>query len=230
MSGSTGATLATQSGTTTNFGATSATGSLTVTSAGAVTQVAAITANGLQLNGAGSVTLTRSDNNVSRISASSGGSNDGAISYVNAGALSVDTVGSVGITRTGNVTLNNLAGDLTLAQSAHVGGSALRLQSAVGQVTQSGGTITAGTLGVNAAGAVTLGQSNAVSSAFAAKSASGDVWFKNANGYQVSMVAADGSQFTAVDGISAMAASKNITLETNAGTLSQGAGNNISAT
>jgi len=88
--------------------------------------------------------VTDTGNNVGTIAAATGA---GVIKYVDADALAVGTVNTVGITRTGDVLLNNQTGDLTLAQGVAIGANALRLQSVAGKVDQTGGTITAGTLG-----------------------------------------------------------------------------------
>ncbi|MFG6464905.1 filamentous hemagglutinin N-terminal domain-containing protein [Roseateles sp. DXS20W] len=199
------------------------------TSAGTVTQSAGknLTATGLELKGAGAYTLTNAGNDVTTLAAATGA---GAVRYVDANALSVGTVNSVGLTRSGDVLLRTVTGDLTLAQSANVGGSTLRLQSDAGAVTQSGGSITAGTLGVNAVNAITLGQSNAVASNFAAQSTTQDVLFRNAGGYTINTVAADGALFTRVDGVSATGTARNVTLDTSAGTVTQAADKNITAT
>ena len=48
--------------------------------------------------------------------------------------------------------------------------------------------------------------------------------FKNANGYNINTVAADGTLFAQVDGVTASAANTNVTLDTGAGTVTQSAG------
>ncbi|MBT9492345.1 MAG: hypothetical protein IV107_08315 [Paucibacter sp.] len=202
---------------------------LTLSSNGAVTQAAgkAITAAGLELKGSASFTLTEAGNNVAKLAAASGGVGDGALRYLDADGLSVDSVNSVGISRSGDVSLRNLIGDLTLAQSAQLAGQTLRLQASGGSVTQTGGSIAAAALGVRAAGGIALGQSNAVSASLAAHADSADLLFHNANGYAVGAVADDGSLFGGVNGV--LAGSKNITLQTSAGTVTQAAGSNLTA-
>ncbi|MGS0757751.1 hypothetical protein ACVBEH_25665, partial [Roseateles sp. GG27B] len=137
--------------------------------------------------------------------------------------LAVDTVNqTVGISRSADVTLQALSQDLTLA--AAMGAGTLRLQAQAGSVVQTGGLISATTLGANAHNSVTLGSSNAVTSTVAARAETGNLLFKNGNGYQVGAVAADGTAFTAVDGLTAAAADKNITLDTSAGLVTQAVG------
>ena len=177
---------------------------------------------GLELKGGGGFNLTQAANSVSTLAAGTGA---GVLRYVNAGALTVGTVNSTGVTRTGDALINTQTGNLTLAQSINVGtGNALRLESVAGKVDQTGGTITAGTLGVNAATSINLASNNAVATTFAAKATNGNLLFKNANGYDINTVAADGTQFTLVDGVTAVAASTNITLEAGSGTVTQASG------
>ncbi|WP_310385458.1 hypothetical protein, partial [Roseateles sp.] len=204
---------------------------LTLRTGGSVTQAAGktITATGLELGGSGSFTLTDSGNQVAKIAATSGGAGDGALRYVDADALTLGTVeGSVGISRSGDVSLRNQSGDLSLSQSALLAGKALRLEAVAGAVLQTSGRIDAAALGVNAANSISLGQTNAVASTFAARSNSGDILFKNGNGYAVGNLSADGTPFTAVNGLT-VAATNNITLNTGAGTVTQAAGSNLTA-
>jgi filamentous hemagglutinin family protein len=204
---------------------------LTLHSNAAVTQAAgkAISAGGLELKGSGSFTLADAGNNVARLAMASGGASDGAIQYLDADALAVDTVNSVGASRSGDVSLRSLMGDITLAQPLSLPGKTLRLDSAAGAVTQSGGKISAADLGLRAAGNIALNQSNAVSGKVAARSETGDVLLQNANGYVIGNVAADGSLFAGANGFAAPAAGKSITLLTSAGVVTQAAGSNLTA-
>jgi len=68
-----------------------------------------------------------------------------------------------------------------------------------------------------------------VATTFAAKATNGDVLFKNANGYDINTVAADGTIFTLVDGVTAVAAGKNITLDAG-GAVTQTAGKDVTTT
>ncbi|MGS0757567.1 hypothetical protein ACVBEH_24710, partial [Roseateles sp. GG27B] len=161
------------------------------TSAGIVTQAASknLTATGLALRGDAAYTLTNTANTIAQLAASAGA---GVIRYVDADGLAVGTVnGTPGITRSGDVSLRNETGDITLAQSLSLGAQALRLQSQTGAVTQTGGTISAANLGVQAQGNIALGSANTVSTGFAANSTAGDVLFKNMQGYQITGFTAD---------------------------------------
>ncbi|MCV2357276.1 hypothetical protein LNV09_24285, partial [Paucibacter sp. B2R-40] len=204
---------------------------LTLQSNGAVTQAAGkpITAAGLELKGSGSFILTEVSNNVAKLAMASGGAGDGAVQYLDADALAVDTVNSVGVSRSGDVSLRNLSGDLTLAQLLNLPGKTLRLDSAAGAVTQSAGKISVTDLGLRAASNIALNQSNSVSGNVAARAENGDVLLQNANGYVIGNVSSDGSMFAGVSGLAAPGAGKNITLLTAAGTVTQAAGSNLTA-
>src|SRR5205085_5906568 len=118
--------------------------------------------------------------------------------------------------------------------SSDLGTNTVRLQANAGNVTQvSTGVITAGALGVRAAGGtnqIDLGQaSNVVSNTGnVAMSAAGNISFKDtaATGYNLGQVAADGN-FTVANGLSS---GNTITLNTTQGTVTQSATNgNVSA-
>ncbi len=198
---------------------------VTLNAGGTVTQGASgdILATSLELQGAGSYTLTNTTNSVTTIA----GNTTGTVKYVNAGALDVGTVTTAGLTSAANVTLNAQAGDLTVSNVISSAGT-VRLQSEAGNVTQSA-VITAATLGVNAGLGIDLsGATNVVSSTVAMNAAGGDLLFTNASSYNIDTVAADGTIFTAVNGLSA--AGNNITLTTNAGTVTQTATRTVTAT
>ncbi len=91
------------------------TNGLTIDSDGTVTQSAAISTDALQLLGAGTFTLTNTNNAVDRIAADLTG---GSLSFVNSTDLSVGSVyGTDGVTNTGSTVSIVTAGDLTLDQA-----------------------------------------------------------------------------------------------------------------
>lgn len=112
---------------------------------GAVTQTASITASGLELLGnTASYTLTNTGNTVQTLAA-----NTASLNYVNAAALSINTVNTTtGINATGNVTVKTLAGDLTLNQNITTAGT-LGLE-AFGAIARVAGTLNANTLNLKA--------------------------------------------------------------------------------
>ncbi|MBI5276009.1 MAG: filamentous hemagglutinin N-terminal domain-containing protein [Burkholderiales bacterium] len=198
---------------------------------GTVTQAANITAGNLLLRGGAAYTLTRVGNDVDKIAATTGA---GAIRYADADGLAVDSVTPVdgsaavdGITRTGNVGLNT-AGTLTLAKSVGVGSSTVTLQTTVGSISQTGGSITAGELGAIAAGDVLLGQT-ANAAGKVALSSPGSVLYGSAGSYLVTTIAADTApvvgtarqMFDGAAGISASTSTGLIELNTAAGTVTQ---------
>jgi len=172
------------------------------TASGLVTQTQPITAAGLELQGAGSYTLTDLTNSVTTIS----GNTSGTVKYINAGTLDVGTVSTAGFTSVADITLNTQNSDLTVSDPITATGT-VRLQAEAGNVTQgAGGTITADTLGVNALGGTGTidlsAASNQVATAVGMSTGGGSVKFLNANGYDVNAVTADAPGFTAVTGIS----------------------------
>ncbi len=91
---------------------------ISLIASGAVTQSAALTASELLLGGTGSFTLTDAGNAIGTIAGGSSTTRLGALSFTNAGALSIGTVGSSnGITASGDVLVETLAGNLTLAEA-----------------------------------------------------------------------------------------------------------------
>ncbi|CAN7228693.1 two-partner secretion domain-containing protein [Polaromonas sp. LjRoot131] len=96
-------------------------GQLTLSTGGASTQTAGITANGLELLGTGSHTLTNAANSVTTLAG-----NTGDVAYEQAGALTVGTVNTAGLTASGKVLVRTTgaASDLTLANSVTSGSAA----------------------------------------------------------------------------------------------------------
>ncbi len=101
-------------------GALTATNStINLNATGAVTQTAALTASNLALGGTGTFTLNNVGNNVATLVAGDNATQVGNVSFTDAsGGLILGTVGSnSGILSSGTVTVETLAGDLTLAQN-----------------------------------------------------------------------------------------------------------------
>ncbi len=84
----------------------------------AVTQSAALTANGLDLNGTGTYTLTNTSNNIATLSGGSSSSKLGSLSLVDAsGGLAIGALTNTGITASGTIAVATLNGDITLANN-----------------------------------------------------------------------------------------------------------------
>jgi len=193
----------------------STTGNAYIQSGGALTQTQGVVANLFGVRAAGPITLNVVDgsfiplNNVATFAATStlGG---GAIVYRDSNALTVGAVpasagfGAVtGVSTTGNGdALIHGGGLLTLANSLNVGTGTLRLVGGQG-VTQTGGAITAGSLGVRAAGNITLANSANDVDIFAAAATSGDVVFADTDGLAIGTVTASGTFTPTVSGVSA---------------------------
>src|SRR5207302_1405558 len=125
------------------------TGAVVNLDAGGVAEAsgATITGTTLHLSGAGTFALPN-NNAVDAVSASI----TGRLEYFDVDAL---TVGNGGISSGGgDVTLAIGALDLALADSIAASAGAVRLQAAGGAITQSSGSVTAGALGLRAAGAI----------------------------------------------------------------------------
>jgi FG-GAP-like repeat len=169
-----------------------------------------ITATGLRLQGTGSFTLNQA-NQIDTLAAAT----NGGVSFNDASDIAVDTVlGTNGIsTANGNVCLNSGTGSLTINQAINAGGGTVRLVAGT-TITQSGaGTITAGALGVQASGNVSLGLSNDVGTF--AGTAGGSILFQDANSLTIGDVGADGScGFSGASGV--QSSTQSITINTGA--------------
>ncbi|WP_447728304.1 YDG domain-containing protein [Sphingomonas koreensis] len=142
----------------------SAWGTFDVTSDnGNITQSGAINASLLNARAGGSITLT-SDNAVTRL-----------------GVLTAGATGDIAFTA---------AGDLLLTDAIDAGGTVALIANA-GEITQSGGAITAAELTVSAAQDILLGQANMVA-AFAGTSANGDISFRNTGSVSLGTVSLPG--------------------------------------
>jgi gliding motility-associated-like protein len=102
-----------------NAAATATNSTINLNATGAVTQTGALTASNLALGGSGTFTLNNAGNNVATLAAGDNSTRVGNTSFTDAsGGLILGTVGSKsGILSSGTVTVETLAGDLTLAQS-----------------------------------------------------------------------------------------------------------------
>jgi hypothetical protein len=83
----------------------------------AVTQTAPITANGLDLNGAGTFTLTNTSNNIATLAGGSALSKLGSVNYMDSDGFSIGTVTNTGITTTGTITAETQLGNIIIAQN-----------------------------------------------------------------------------------------------------------------
>lgn len=92
-----------------------------------------------------------------------------------------------------DVELKVNSGDITVAGAVNAGGQSVLLQSDAGRVIESGtGMVVADVLGVNAATGIDLNSAANNVASFAATTAVGNVRFEEADGFQVSSVAASG--------------------------------------
>lgn len=181
------------------------TGTIRIVSAGAVNQTAgSISATGLGVRAAGAVTLNQS-NSVTTFAASSSGGGS-AVQYTDASGLDLGTISALGaFSATSGVTTSNgdvlvsTGGALTIPQSISAGTGTARLAS-TGAVTQSGGSITASSLGVRGGGAITLNQASNNAGTLAATTSSGNVSYVDADALTIGSVSSSGS-FAAVSGV-----------------------------
>lgn len=181
------------------------TGTVRIVSAGAVNQTAGgITATGLGVRAAGAVTLNQS-NSVTTFAANSSGGGS-AVQYTDASGLDLGTISALGaFSATSGVTTSNgdvlvsAGGALTIPQSISAGSGTVRLAS-TGAVTQSGGSITGGSLGVRGGGAITLNQNSNNTGTLAATTSSGNVSYVDADALTIGSVSSSGS-FSAVSGV-----------------------------
>jgi hypothetical protein len=189
-------------------------GTVRIAAGGSVTEAAGkiITADGLGVTTtAGNVTLTESNQINTLVVNDSGVA--GVVKVAAAGGV---TIGNVAVdaglfAATSGVTTSN--GDFTLAaagailvnQAVAVGSGTVRLQTTTGGVTQAAaGTITADKLGVRNAltGNITLDQGNNVATVAASNTAAnGTITYHDTNAVSIGSVTADGTLFTATNGI-----------------------------
>ncbi|MFN7325274.1 MAG: HYR domain-containing protein, partial [Chitinophagales bacterium] len=94
---------------------------LTLQASGTVTQTAAISAAGLSLNGAASVTLTNTGNNIGTLAAGASNARIGALNLVDAsGGLTIGTVGSnTGVFSSSTILVETLTGNLTVGANVN---------------------------------------------------------------------------------------------------------------
>ncbi|MCC6972026.1 MAG: filamentous hemagglutinin N-terminal domain-containing protein [Phycisphaerales bacterium] len=181
------------------------TGTVRIVSDGAVNQTAgSISATGLGVRAAGAVTLNQS-NSVTTFAASSSGGGS-AVQYTDASGLDLGTISALGaFSATSGVTTSNgdvlvsTGGALTIPQSISAGTGTARLAS-TGAVTQSGGSITASSLGVRGGGAITLNQASNNAGTLAATTSAGNVSYVDADALTIGSVSSSGS-FAAASGV-----------------------------
>jgi len=112
-----------------------------------------VVADGLTFVGSGDLTLENSANDVSTLSASTGG----AVRYVDSNALTVGTKSSVdGVTAGGTVAIATFNGDLTLDQVVSSSDNTATALTLSAGSSQAAGNATGGNIIVGAAGAVTV--------------------------------------------------------------------------
>jgi hypothetical protein len=130
------------------------------------------------------------------------------VQYTDSGALAVDTVNTVGLTASDIVL--SAGGTLTLAQNVAATTGDVRLVTTA-DVNQTSGALTANNLGVIAATGVALAQSsNNAANVAILNATSGDVSYRDSDGFAIGTVTALGAFTPAVNGISS--ANGNVTL------------------
>ncbi|WVN40957.1 MBG domain-containing protein [beta proteobacterium MWH-UniP1] len=144
-----------------NAALTSTTGNLNLHATGSVTQTAAITASGLGLQGSGSFTLTNSSNNVATIAAGSSTARIGALSFADAsGGLTIGTVNPTGIYSSGDVFIQTLSGNLTIAENINTTSTtstAIRVAAGTSAARGGTGTPASGNIIVNGSPVLSAG-------------------------------------------------------------------------
>jgi hypothetical protein len=163
---------------------------LSLQTRGAITQTGgSLMVTNLAVQGASGVTLDSTSNAVNVLA---GRTNGPAFVFVDANGLTIATVDAVaGIaTGAGDITLCNQAGDLNIDAPITTTGT-VRLSSAGGIIQNASGLITAGNLGLLAAGPITLDVvANQVATAFAANDtgAGNAVRFRNAGSLTIDQI------------------------------------------
>ncbi|MFV0436114.1 MAG: YDG domain-containing protein [Desulfopila sp.] len=131
---------------------------ISLTSNGAVSQSAALTADELLLHGTGAFTLTNAGNSVGTIAGGSTATRLASLSFTNAGALTIGAVGTTdGITASGDVLVETLTGDLTLAKGVATGSTSLGAVLLNAGKLAAAGTATGGNILVTGSPTVTAG-------------------------------------------------------------------------
>ena len=171
---------------------------LTSNGVGDITQTfGKVTGGNLQVTGVGTVLLTSVTNDVDVISANV----TGPLEYVDTNALTVGTVDTSGVT-TGGSDATLCATSILLTEDISAGAGTVRLEAMSGNISQTGGGITASGLGLRATNGISLaGTTNDVDT-FAADGGVGPVVFVDTDGYTIGTVTASGCFTPAVSGIS----------------------------
>jgi len=176
-------------------------GDLRLDSSAAVTQTAEIQGTGLQLTGSGPFILTALGNDFAVLAAETAGT----VEYVDSSAVEVGAVAVLGNVVSGVSTTDDdvtiCAESILLSQNVSAGSATVRLQARTAGIQQTGGTLTAATLGLRAAGSVQLPGANDVDTL--AVTAGLGVAFKDTDGYRLGTVTAAGCFTPDVTGITA---------------------------
>ena len=141
-------------------GALTATNStINLNATGAVTQTAALTANSLALGGSGTFTLTNPGNNIITLAAGDNTTSVGNMSFIDAsgGLMIAQAGGKSGIWSTGTVTVETLAGDLTLVESVGTTNTTANAIVLNAGKSTAVGTVTGGSILVSGSPTVTTG-------------------------------------------------------------------------
>ncbi|XFA72719.1 filamentous hemagglutinin N-terminal domain-containing protein [Thermosynechococcaceae cyanobacterium Okahandja] len=113
---------------------------LTLHSGGAVSQTQSLAANGLELLGSGSFTLTNPSNDITTLA----GNTTGVISFRDANGFAIGTVNTVGLSSDNTIHLDALSGVLTLDSNTPLNstGGSITLQAGQDIIGNSGSSIT----------------------------------------------------------------------------------------
>lgn len=134
-------------------------GAITLESLGAVTQTAAITGGDLSLIGTGTFTLNNTSNNIATVAGGTNAVRLGNLSLTDAsGGLTIGSVGSTnGLTTSGTISIETLAGDLTLSQNVVTTNTTANAIVLNAGKTEAIGTTTGGNIIVSGTPSVTTG-------------------------------------------------------------------------
>ena len=174
---------------------TNTTGNAYLTANSAMTQSGGkIVTASLGLKAGGAIDVTTASNDVVTMSAST---SSGSVAYRDANALTIGTVGAAGnyagtsgVVTSGTAILLQTGGGLTLTQNITSGsGSDVRLSSG-GGISQTGGAITAASLGMSAAGTIDVTTATNNAATLSATTSAGTINYRDADALTLGSVSA----------------------------------------
>ena len=137
---------------------------ISITSSTSLTDGASgyLIANGLALNGAGTVTLDHTSNDVNTIAGGSSGSRIGALSYFDADDVTIGTVNPTGIYSSGDVKIETGTGDINLTENISTTSSSSDAIILNAGKSSSAGTTTGGDIKITGTPTLTTGTNGIV--------------------------------------------------------------------